>query len=158
MIFQAKSKKSVETSNLVEVPHIIVAIRAGINVEHRSTPVVNEHTLSIMQMVADDLDHCPMPGSATWSLMGGEFNLFSNYHAEAVLSLIRATNPEAVVCHCAAGQSRSAGLAAALSKFYNGEDKQFFHMPYTPNMLVYRTMLNYLEEQHETTTRRKSSN
>lgn len=48
-----------------------------------------------------------------------------------------------IVIHCYAGVSRSAAIAAALSKHYNGSDKMFFQR-YTPNALVYRKLLNVL--------------
>lgn len=46
------------------------------------------------------------------------------------------------IIHCEAGISRSAGVAAALSKIYNGSDCDIFENPmYKPNMLVYNTIL-----------------
>jgi predicted protein tyrosine phosphatase len=41
--------------------------------------------------------------------------------------------------HCEAGMSRSAGVAAAISRFYNGEDT-FFQMHYRPNVWVQRLL------------------
>lgn len=52
-----------------------------------------------------------------------------------------------VVCHCEAGISRSAGVAGALAKHFNGDDSKFFKSPYLPNRLVYRTLLNLLNGQ-----------
>jgi len=50
------------------------------------------------------------------------------------------------IIHCHAGISRSAGVAAALSKIYNQTDEYIFTSgKYMPNMLVYRTIL---EEYH----------
>lgn len=52
-----------------------------------------------------------------------------------------------VIVHCGAGQSRSAGIAAALLKYYTGDDSQIFDNPrYTPNMLCYRLLLQELIE------------
>lgn len=49
--------------------------------------------------------------------------------------------------HCLMGQSRSAGVAAALEKALNGDDSKYFRPgPYKPNMLVFRGVLN---EAHE---------
>lgn len=48
-----------------------------------------------------------------------------------------------VVCHCEAGVSRSAAVAAAISKFYNGDDEAFFER-YLPNSWVYRLVLHRL--------------
>lgn len=47
------------------------------------------------------------------------------------------------IVHCHAGVSRSAGVAAALSKIYNNTDKYIFNCKkYNPNMKVYTTILN----------------
>ena len=47
---------------------------------------------------------------------------------------------------CAGGYSRSPAVAAALSLWFNGSDKEYFDgRKYCPNMLVYRTMLNVLD-------------
>lgn len=46
-----------------------------------------------------------------------------------------------IVIHCLYGQCRSKGVGAALSKVYNNTDEQFMRTG-TPNMKVYRTVLN----------------
>ncbi len=53
-----------------------------------------------------------------------------------------------LIVHCTAGQSRSAGVAAAILKVYTGDDSQIFNnKKYTPNMLCYRLVLNKLVER-----------
>ena len=47
--------------------------------------------------------------------------------------------------NCEAGQSRSAGVAAAISKVLFDDDERFFRM-YHPNMLCYRKVYNALSE------------
>ena len=50
-----------------------------------------------------------------------------------------------IIVHCGAGQSRSAGVAAAILKYYTGSDEQIFgNKRYTPNMLFYRKTLEAL--------------
>ena len=50
-----------------------------------------------------------------------------------------------IIVHCGAGQSRSAGVAAAILKYYTGDDSKIFNNPrYTPNMLCYRRILEAL--------------
>ena len=50
-----------------------------------------------------------------------------------------------IIVHCEAGQSRSAGIAAAILKYYTNDDTSIFNNPrYTPNMLCYRMMLTAL--------------
>lgn len=47
-----------------------------------------------------------------------------------------------LIIHCRAGQSRSAGVAAALSQVIYGDDSEFFNNPrYTVNMTVYYKVL-----------------
>lgn len=53
---------------------------------------------------------------------------------------------ELIVVHCEAGISRSAGLAAALSKIMTGDDIRFFKK-FLPNMLVYRKIINAYERK-----------
>lgn len=50
-----------------------------------------------------------------------------------------------LIVHCEAGQSRSAGVAAAIMKYlYNDDTPIFNNSRYTPNMLCYRKVLNSL--------------
>ena len=50
-----------------------------------------------------------------------------------------------IIVHCEAGQSRSAGVAAALMKYYYNDDTPIFNNKrYTPNMRCYRVTLNAL--------------
>jgi len=45
---------------------------------------------------------------------------------------------ELLIVHCEAGQSRSAGVGAAVSKCFLGTDEQWFKLPFTPNSTCYR--------------------
>lgn len=59
---------------------------------------------------------------------------------------------EQIVVHCDAGISRSAGVAAAIAKYLNGNDDDFFvRSPYRPNMTCYSEVLFslYLAEMEE---------
>ena len=50
-----------------------------------------------------------------------------------------------IIVHCGAGQSRSAGVAAAILKYYTGDDTPIYNNPrYTPNNLCYRNVLEAL--------------
>lgn len=50
---------------------------------------------------------------------------------------------ETLVVHCDAGASRSAGVAAAVAKYYFKDDEDFFKR-YTPNARCYRLVLEEL--------------
>ena len=48
-----------------------------------------------------------------------------------------------LIVHCEAGVSRSAGVCAAIMKWYEGSDTMIFNNPYfRPNMHCYRKVLN----------------
>lgn len=64
---------------------------------------------------------------------------------------VYAHNVNKIIVHCDAGISRSAGVAAALNKYFNGRD-QFYFDNYCPNMHVYRTLLNVLQEENKDDT------
>lgn len=53
-----------------------------------------------------------------------------------------------IVVHCDGGVSRSAGVAAAILKYFTNDDSEIFDNPnYYPNMMVYRRVLNALMEE-----------
>lgn len=66
--------------------------------------------------------------------------------ARKIRSFLEANKGYKVIVHCDAGISRSAGVAAAIMKHYNGDDTPIFDNPrYVPNMRCYRKMLEELE-------------
>ena len=70
----------------------------------------------------------------------------TEFDAMRIKGYVEANKEKTIIIHCDAGVSRSAGIAAALMKHYNGDDSEIFDNPrYVPNMLCYRIMLNVLE-------------
>lgn len=71
-----------------------------------------------------------------------EMVFFSADMAKEILSFVEKYRDKVdlIVCQCEAGISRSAGIAAALSKIINGDDSVFFKR-YIPNSLVYSQIL-----------------
>ena len=53
---------------------------------------------------------------------------------------------EVLMVHCLMGQSRSPAIAAAIGKVKHNDDQVFFDR-HTPNMLVYRIMLDTAHER-----------
>ena len=53
----------------------------------------------------------------------------------------------AILVHCDAGWSRSPAVAAALTKSLLGQDDSHLFKAKSPNMLVYRTLLNVYYER-----------
>ena len=72
---------------------------------------------------------------------------FGKEHANKIIEFVNKhlNNIELIICQCDAGISRSAAVAAALSKCINNDDA-FFFKHYLPNSLVYKTIL---EEWHK---------
>ena len=67
----------------------------------------------------------------------------AEHMAEFVKSVVN--NIKILVCHCVMGVSRSAGVAAAVSKYYFDEDSKYFKQ-YVPNTLVYTLLLKALHK------------
>ena len=67
---------------------------------------------------------------------------FNRYHSTQILEFIQDVweNIDCLLVHCEAGMSRSPAIAAAIDKIYHGDDSFWFNTK-TPNMLVYRTIL-----------------
>lgn len=74
--------------------------------------------------------------------------LFNDTHAQQIIDFyveMEKHGVEVLFVHCLMGQARSAAVAAALEKTFNGTDDKYFRPgPYKPNMLVFRTLLNKL--------------
>lgn len=69
--------------------------------------------------------------------------------AKAIVDFVMANkhNGKHFIVQCDAGVSRSAGVAAALMKYFNGDDSPIFdNSQYCPNMRCYRMVLEALME------------
>ena len=67
--------------------------------------------------------------------------------ADKIAEFVSQNRDKVIIVHCDAGQSRSAGVAAAISRYYNGCDFEYFDHPcYTPNMFCYRLMMEAMRE------------
>lgn len=144
MKFIVKSRSQVIAGNGVRNPHIIISIFTPGDEPPRVCQ--NKYTRQVIQFAFDDLDR--PPGPATQLALGLPV-LFGDEEANTIADKVEFWHRKGVdfiVCHCDAGISRSSGVAAALSKYYNGTDFEFFDPPYRPNMLVYTKVLNALNE------------
>ena len=66
--------------------------------------------------------------------------------AASIAEFVEENKDKTIIVHCDAGISRSAGIAAAIMKHYNGDDTPIFNSRlYCPNMLCYRMVLEKLE-------------
>lgn len=91
---------------------------------------------ALLRLVFDDVDAGP-------SAMNSDD---AERVARFVLELMKDNRQiDRVIVHCAAGRSRSVGVAAAIVKYFTGDDDKFFRA-YTPNMKCYGLVLNALHE------------
>jgi predicted protein tyrosine phosphatase len=112
--------------------------------------------MDVIYLEFDDLDRMPEEGSGTWGMLGGDIRLFTKDMADKIVEFLERNDPVlAAIIHCEAGISRSAGVAAAMARIYNGTDQEFFNPAprlyevtgrYRPNLLVYRLMMESLYE------------
>ena len=76
--------------------------------------------------------------------------LMTEADAHAILAFVEQYLPfvETIVCQCDAGLSRSAGLAAALSRILQNDDRYFFQR-FAPNEWVYQKLLEADRQRHQ---------
>jgi len=76
--------------------------------------------------------------------------LFKDSQAQEILDFVDKVKDDVklIICHCEAGVSRSAGVAAAVLKILTGSDNAIFNdRRYIPNRYVYRKILNLYFQQ-----------
>lgn len=146
----ALCKVDAESANRMDVPHVIISIHSPGRPQAR--PVANDKTLGTMFLCFHDLDRQPSPGGSFEKAFGPP-RIFTLEDAARVIGFLDTWKPEGVICQCEAGRSRSAGLAAAIAKYHNNDDSEFFQtrgiynpLGYSPNRLVYNRMSEALVE------------
>jgi predicted protein tyrosine phosphatase len=147
MRFHVRTLGEAEAEDPISLPHVIISITTpGFP---KANLAINKHILGVLRLAFHDLDRDPGPA---FRAVYGVPVLFEGFHAVAIVYFMATfeNRTEDVVVHCNAGQSRSPAVAAALARFYNGDDREFFPIArgygpaFTPNRLVYRTLLNVL--------------
>lgn len=113
--------------------HILISIAAPL-----ATPIHipdNENRIGILRAYFNDLDK-------ELENMEGMI-LFNKDHAKNIIAFVNKykNTVDTIYINCTAGISRSPAIAAALSKMIYGDDAYYFKK-YTPNMLVYRIMMD----------------
>ena len=107
-----------------------------------SNPVLfaqNEQIKSILRLAFNDVDR-------------GNFGAMNENDANSIVSFCAKWLPDTnLIVHCEAGVSRSAGVCAAILKWYEGSDVQIFgNAYYRPNMHCYREVLKAFERSVRT--------
>ena len=72
---------------------------------------------------------------------------FKPEQADRIAEFVQSLDPsiDTIIISCTMGQSRSAGIAAALLVYFGGDDSQIWNNPkYSPNQLCYRLLLEEL--------------
>lgn len=98
----------------------------------------NEQIKSILRLSFNDVDK-------------GCYGAMNEKDADDIVHFCSKWLPQTnLLVHCEAGLSRSAGVCAAILKWYEGSDMQIFgNAYYRPNMHCYREVLNAFERSVE---------
>ena len=87
------------------------------------------------------------PGPDVYGFETEESDLMSFEDGEKIVQLLKRNPGADILVHCDAGISRSAGIAAALLKYFTGSDDQIFRDSYyCPNTWCYRKTLGALQQ------------
>jgi predicted protein tyrosine phosphatase len=116
------------------VPHILVSITDPDAPEATLAP--SESRLAVLRLQFWDTD------DPDTNLNGG----MTEEQGQQVVAFVAEHRPHIrrIVCQCEAGVSRSAGVAAGLSKWLNDNDDPFYSY-FVPNFLCRRRILNAIE-------------
>ncbi len=87
------------------------------------------------------------PGKDVYRRDVDENDLMQDEDAMKIAQFVRANRDKLIIVHCDAGFSRSAGVGAAIAKYFTGDANRFFgSADYEPNMWCYsKTMMALLE-------------
>lgn len=150
MKISVHSRQAVQDMTVPTEPHIIVSINCPGDEPARIR--TTRATLGRADLFFWDLDMIPQGENVTY--LGSpilEKDLCQVTDAAKVVDLAEAHLEEAkeIIIHCTAGRSRSAAVAAALHKVLNGSDEPIFgNNRYSPNMRVYRMVLEEWYSRH----------
>ena len=145
MHFFVYSRQAIEALPPHTVSHIIVSIRLP-NDPKEVVLRTNKHTLEVLHMLFHDIDNYPPEIEKQLFEEHPELlsQLFTEEMGHQIIDFVlrHKNKAEHFIVHCDAGMSRSPGVAAVVCKaIYNEDDTSFFKR-YTPNMRVYRHIMN----------------
>lgn len=124
-----------------DVTHAIISIRSPSAIG-KGKPVTlpkNKKRHDVLYLVFHDVDDS--------SRFAGLYDRFEESDAQKICKFVEKNIlVDTLICQCEAGISRSAGVAAAISKHLYGEDS-FFFKNYLPNRRVYRMLLEELHTE-----------
>jgi predicted protein tyrosine phosphatase len=127
-----------------DVPYIVISITDP----HRPEAELAQSTnlLAAYRLSFNDTSHLDEPEIAPYYV--GTDILFGQEDAARLLNFVDKYlhRIDLIICHCEFGISRSAGVAAAISRILNDND-DFFFEHYVPNQGVYRTIMGCLRKR-----------
>ncbi len=141
MRIQVYSRGAIEALEPPTEPYAIISISTFPSDAANVLLPEGEAKMGFTKLVFADLDR-PDPEKAV--------GMFDDRQAFTVWRLVEKMVAEGVdllLIHCDAGGSRSPGMAAAIAKILNDDDSEWFKTK-TPNMHVYRTMMNKWYDMH----------
>lgn len=135
MIVKCMARKILEKNiNNFDVPTIIISIRSiGDTPPKKLFLHSNPQIKSFITLAFDDI-----------TTYHANYYPITEQQARKIAKFVMRykDSVEQIIVHCDAGLSRSAGVAAAIAKYLNGSDDDFFvRSPYTPNMTCYHKVL-----------------
>lgn len=127
------SRQALDAAAPHEVPHVVISITSSPDDVARLRN--NAACLGVLRLAFPDVEAA--------SELHPESTLFSKQHAERLWSFVEEHRAKVsrIIVHCDAGKSRSPAVAAALARLLDGADASYFGGRYTPNMRVYRMLL-----------------
>lgn len=135
-----KSRKDmIEHSAKITKPSIILSIR-----DVNSKPAMFHSNPNIKRVCLFEFEDWDREDDG--EIVITEFD--ANRIADIVFEYDNLPDEYDIYVNCEAGQSRSAGVAAAICKALSGSDDFFFRTKH-PNMLCYRKVFNALSERFE---------
>ena len=134
MKFVVLSEREIE-KYIVTEKHAVISI-TGPKWEHPKLPKLDSR-VGLLRLKFHDVDR-----------EAKKCTLFSQEQAKTIWNFFQRyqSQIEVVVCQCEAGISRSSAVAAALARAIGQNDSEFFKY-YIPNRLVYRVLLEAINEQ-----------
>lgn len=148
MQFFVYSKERMEAAQHSE-PHLIISILTPGAPFDAKLPI-NESTLGVLRLRFHDIDTEDKEEDYKEYIRLSNIPpeaLFTEDHAKQILAFVQArlrhlTPPaESILVHCEAGMSRSPAVAAGLAQAIFNQDPSHFFQRYTPNKLVFMTLL-----------------
>ena len=144
MEFAVLSRREIKNFR-TDKKHIVISVMDPGDSEGPAAIPDSRKRLGVLALAFHDMDVRAMgliKESKSWETR--DFVFFSGETARRIAEFVRkamaGNRLKLIVCQCEAGISRSAGIAAALAKCIDGDDRYFFKH-FIPNSLVYSLII-----------------